>query len=511
MPEGLTTTIYAAGGSFEKISRSDGSLDIKTYVGGFAIVTARTSGGSTTTSTAYTLTDHLGSIDTITDAAGNLTQKMSFDAWGKRRQVSWANLASPLYFDTSITTRGFTGHEEIDQAGLIHMNGRVYDPELGRFISADPFVQDASNAQSWNRYSYVLNNPLSMTDPTGFFFGSIFNAIGNFVGSVFKAVASILKAALKIPLIRAVIQIAACGSGVVAVCLGVTGAMALAAGGGIGDALQAMAFTAASMGVWGGVGGILHTMEQTLSAANVLITSAVHGVVNGALSMAQGGTFVDGFVSGAIGQAAGMFASADGSALAGIGGDGGKVVRSIFAGAAGGAASELTGGKFMNGFVTAAFAHLWNGEAAVTAAEGVASWRAMQESIGNKVFGTEIPYYAVDAEGRPLTGTKGKLMTSRIDGLSKSFAGYLEGWEIKNGDTTQLRAYQRKMLIYFGDDQVRFFGAKAADIGIKGMSPSQAAIQLRTNGFGGVQLYNGPIFSQRAARQWYNYIRGSRK
>jgi hypothetical protein len=58
------------------------------------------------------------------------------------------------------------------------MNGRVYDPELGRFLSADPFVQDASNAQSWNRYDYVLNNPLSMTDPTGFFFGSIFHAIG---------------------------------------------------------------------------------------------------------------------------------------------------------------------------------------------------------------------------------------------------------------------------------------------------------------------------------------------
>jgi hypothetical protein len=58
------------------------------------------------------------------------------------------------------------------------MNGRVYDPELGRFLSADPFVQDASNAQSWNRYAYVLNNPLSMTDPSGFFFGSIFHATG---------------------------------------------------------------------------------------------------------------------------------------------------------------------------------------------------------------------------------------------------------------------------------------------------------------------------------------------
>ncbi len=48
------------------------------------------------------------------------------------------------------------------------MNGRVYDPELGRFMSADPFVQAPYNSQSYNRYSYVFNNPLSYTDPSGF-------------------------------------------------------------------------------------------------------------------------------------------------------------------------------------------------------------------------------------------------------------------------------------------------------------------------------------------------------
>jgi hypothetical protein len=206
----------------------------------------------------------------------------------------------------------------------------------------------------------VLNNPLSMTDPSGFFFGSIFHAIGNFVGVVFKTVASVFKAALRIPSIRAVIQIAACGSGVIALCVGVTGALAAAAGGGIGDVLKAMAFTVASYGVWGGVGGVLHGIESSFTTASVLVSSAVHGVVNGALSLAQGGSFTDGFVSGAIGQAAGMFAV--NGPLGAIGGNGGATIRSIFAGAAGGAASELTGGKFMNGFVTAAFAQMWNGE-----------------------------------------------------------------------------------------------------------------------------------------------------
>jgi RHS repeat-associated protein len=56
----------------------------------------------------------------------------------------------------------------LDSVGLIHMNGRVYDPELGRFMSADPFVQAPYNSQSYNRYSYVFNNPLSFTDPSGY-------------------------------------------------------------------------------------------------------------------------------------------------------------------------------------------------------------------------------------------------------------------------------------------------------------------------------------------------------
>ena len=76
-------------------------------------------------------------------------------------------MSDPSQFDSSLTTHGFTGHEEIDPVGLVHMNGRVYDPEIGRFLSADPFVQDLSNSQSLNRYSYVLNNPTNYVDPFG--------------------------------------------------------------------------------------------------------------------------------------------------------------------------------------------------------------------------------------------------------------------------------------------------------------------------------------------------------
>lgn len=83
---------------------------------------------------------------------------------------------------SSQTSRGFTGHEELDAVGLVHMNGRVYDPLVGRMISADPTVPDPMNAQAWNRYSYVGNDPLAFTDPSGFiWFSSSFRSVSNFI------------------------------------------------------------------------------------------------------------------------------------------------------------------------------------------------------------------------------------------------------------------------------------------------------------------------------------------
>ncbi|MEJ2045375.1 MAG: RHS repeat-associated core domain-containing protein, partial [Reinekea sp.] len=52
---------------------------------------------------------------------------------------------------------------------LIHMQGRVYDPTIGRFLQADPFVQAPGQILSYNRYAYVWNNPLTATDPSGFY------------------------------------------------------------------------------------------------------------------------------------------------------------------------------------------------------------------------------------------------------------------------------------------------------------------------------------------------------
>jgi RHS repeat-associated protein len=67
-----------------------------------------------------------------------------------------------------VTPKGFTQHEHLNQLELIHMNGRAYDYHLGRFTGVDPFIQFPLNSQSLNPYSYILNNPLSGTDPTGY-------------------------------------------------------------------------------------------------------------------------------------------------------------------------------------------------------------------------------------------------------------------------------------------------------------------------------------------------------
>jgi RHS repeat-associated protein len=61
-----------------------------------------------------------------------------------------------------------TGPELTGDSGLINMNGRLYDPVLGRFLNADPVIQFPGFTQSYNSYSYVMNNPLRFTDPTGY-------------------------------------------------------------------------------------------------------------------------------------------------------------------------------------------------------------------------------------------------------------------------------------------------------------------------------------------------------
>ncbi|HJX53105.1 MAG TPA: RHS repeat-associated core domain-containing protein, partial [Polyangia bacterium] len=109
--------------------------------------------------------DHLGSV---TKSGGNEDwQDMRFDPYGSR--IASAPPPTPISDDPSSRVRlGFTGQEEDDDLALVNMNGRIYDPTLGRFLTPDPLVSMRSPSQSWNRYSYADNSPLRFVDPSGF-------------------------------------------------------------------------------------------------------------------------------------------------------------------------------------------------------------------------------------------------------------------------------------------------------------------------------------------------------
>jgi RHS repeat-associated protein len=164
------TTIYIGNALYERIT-SGGVISHRHYVkAGRETVAVHVRESNSTQHTSYLHGDHLGSVDVITDSTGEVLASLSFDAFGKRRGSDWTGAPTPVDREViaDTTRRGFTLHEHLDGVDLVHMNGRVYDPGIGRFLSADPLVPVPWNSQSFNRYSYVRNNPLTYTDPSGF-------------------------------------------------------------------------------------------------------------------------------------------------------------------------------------------------------------------------------------------------------------------------------------------------------------------------------------------------------
>jgi len=167
-------------GGVEFIEKAS-SVFFKRYIAGVAIVDYYPSNDAS--EEWYLAKDHLGSVHTISDAEGNKVHENHFDPWGIRQKSNWQTPLTIAAATTAnaFTTRGFTGHEHADGLGIIHMNGRIYDPRLGRFLQADPFVQTPRNGQSLNRYTYALNNPLSYTDPSGYLFKRLIRKWGRVI------------------------------------------------------------------------------------------------------------------------------------------------------------------------------------------------------------------------------------------------------------------------------------------------------------------------------------------
>lgn len=304
--------------------------------------------------------DHLGSVQSVTDANGNrVGSRLSYDAWGKRRNAdgSPGTITPP-----ADTDRGYTGHEHLDDLALVHMNGRIYDPMLGRFLSADPFVQDPYNTQSFNRYAYVLNNPLALTDPSGYFsLGRIFKSL--FRGLLFLK--PIKRIVAKSRFLQTVIRIAAAAAGPQWAALA-SAYLANVNGGDLGDMIKAAALTYVKAMLFDAVGTATKghffenegmfggeipefTPEDYVQSGYYVANVAGHAVVGCATSAAEGGKCRSGALSAGFGAIVGPYT---------VPAEGARGLASAVV--AGGIGAKLGGGKFENGAVTAAFGHLYN-------------------------------------------------------------------------------------------------------------------------------------------------------
>jgi len=215
--------------------------------------------------------------------------------------------------------RGFTGHEHLDEWGLVNMNGRIYNPDIGRFLSADPYVQFPQSTQGLDRYAYVQNNPLSATDPSGHGILGILGSILSIIPGPWQAV----------------------------------GYAMIAVDGFLEGGLRGMVMSALSMAASVQVGDLFGNVTTKLGRE--ALRAVTHGLAQGAISAAFGGRFGPAFLSASFSSAAGSY-----SPRAGGAGVRGTVFRVVRGAVIGGTASAIGGGKFANGAATGAFVQAFN-------------------------------------------------------------------------------------------------------------------------------------------------------
>ena len=237
------------------------------------------------------MTDNLGSIIAVFDNKLNRVFEASYDAWGRQT----------VKFDEIGLYRGFTGHENVGRSELVNMNHRVYDSSIGRFLSPDNYVQLPENSQSFNRYSYCINNPLKYTDPTGQFF-----QIG-FIGAALLAADAFANA------------------------------MTTDSG---SKFFISSAISIFSPAVSGAIGSIF---GATGNFGHELLRAGAHGLASGVQNALTGDNFGVGFASGAFASFAGS-----GAQWAGLGKGGVLGATTLF----GGIGSAVFGGDFLDGAMT---------------------------------------------------------------------------------------------------------------------------------------------------------------
>ena len=321
--------------------------EVRRYLGGIIIV-QRGTGTAQTIRREYLLTDAQGSTYAVLDDYGmpiNASARMSFDPFGRRRAADdwltatpWSVALGSELKDT--TRRGYTGHEQVDAVGIIHMGGRIYDPILGRFLQADPFVQAPGNSQSLNRYSYVFNNPMAYTDPTGYWGAKEQAGLRTVAAIVIACVTGYYAGA----------AISAGGAGAVGNAAAISFAGGFAAGAVQSGTLRGAAIGGISSLAFFGVAQAFPVKGMNIASGEGMAAysklALASGITGGVMAELQGGRFGNGFVTaGANAYLAPIPEAASSNAG----------TQTVIAAVIGGTVSRVTGGKFANGAVTGAF------------------------------------------------------------------------------------------------------------------------------------------------------------
>jgi RHS repeat-associated protein len=325
-------------------------------------------GGVTFVKVEYWHKDHLGSLVATSDHQGGVTARYAYDPFGKRRSTNgsydpFGNIVVDWSDNVNAgTDRGYTGHEHLDDLGVIHMNGRIFDPTIARFMQGDPFIQDPSNLQNYNRYTYCYNNPLTCTDPSGYkSLSQHFRAHDTFIRrptiehahGVFRTTpgqTQIDHFFMNNPYAYAAAKIVVAYFTFGLGSAGMDAYYAYETTGSANKAMKGFAVAAATAYAFYQVGemtGAGKTMTNWQIAANI----AGHAAVGCASAEASGGSCRSGAAAAAFG--------------AGLSNSGFYAKDNIYLATmqhavAGGIGSVIGGGKFENGAVTAAFGYLFN-------------------------------------------------------------------------------------------------------------------------------------------------------
>jgi len=362
----ITTTFYLGG--VEYIQRPNGQTFYRRSIPGAVIEVPAT--GSMKVN--YLHVDHLGSTDVITNSTGAIAQEYSFDFFGQKRNVTdWSTILTNTKFSPlDLTSKSYTGHESADEVGVIHMNGRIYDPKIGRFMQADPQIDGATDSQGYNRYTYVRNNPLAYTDPTGFRrsgglknFGRIHRAasygFGGSFGLAGLAIAHAYNNNTKVQgavnLIITVVGTYFCPPCAPGIAAGVASHSSAVNGGNAVDSAKAggraYVTTYISMKVSGAIGSNFKACMP-----NCVVQSALtHGALGGVMNVLNGGKFGHGFASSFLSKYIGVKANLMENVSS-------RFTRTMIAGIIGGTVSAATGGKFANGAAQSAIQWAFNAE-----------------------------------------------------------------------------------------------------------------------------------------------------